>query len=72
MERKDAIIIGAGAERRSFVPTSDATIWISSWEEFKASGGVCCYAEDQATIELQLPEPYKFSIQFFRQGGKLT
>lgn len=50
--------------RRYYVPTSDKTKWVSTWEEFKAAGGVHCFSEDHGEIELLLPEPYKFSIQF--------
>lgn len=46
------------------VPTTDRTKWVSTWKEFKAAGGAVCFEDDQSRIELLLPEPYKFSIQF--------
>ena len=53
--------------RRWYVPTTDRTKWVSTWEEFRAAGGTVSFSEDQAEIELLLPEPYKFSIQFMGQ-----
>jgi hypothetical protein len=49
---------------RYIVPTREETKWVSSWDEFKAAGGMTCFNEDQTEIELLLPEGYKFSIQF--------
>lgn len=53
---------------RHVVPTTDRTVWVSTWEEYKAAGGTCCYNEDQTEIELLLPAPFKFSIQFMGKG----
>ena len=64
----DRIIRGDAVKLRNperwFVPTSDATRWVSTWDEFLAAGGIVSFSEDQAQIELLLPEPYKFSIRF--------
>lgn len=49
---------------RYIVPTSDATKWVATWAEAQAAGLNICWNEDQTEIELLLPEPYKFSIQF--------
>lgn len=46
------------------IPTNEQTKWVESWEEFRAAGGQTCWNGDQTEIELLLPEPYKFSIQF--------
>lgn len=54
---------------RYIVPTTDETKWVGTWEEFKAVGGGMCWSEDQTEIELTLPAPYKFSIQFMRNQG---
>lgn len=51
---------------RYYVPTTNQTKWIGSWEEFNAAGGVVSLSEDQAQIELFLPEGYKFSCSFMR------
>lgn len=48
------------------VPTSDTTKWVADWADFKAAGGMTCNNGDQTEIELLLPAPYKFSIQFGR------
>lgn len=48
------------------VPTTNETKWVGNMEEFTAAGGMICFNEDQTEIELLLPEPYKFSIQFFK------
>jgi hypothetical protein len=40
------------------------TKWVTTWEEFRAAGGAMGFAEDQTTITLSLPAPYKFSIKF--------
>lgn len=53
---------------RLIVPTSEATLWVADWAEFKDAKGVCTFSEDQTEITLSLPEPYKFSIGFYRQG----
>lgn len=74
MPREDAITIGYGASRRPFVltvygtgdPERD-TIWVDSWEQFRAVGGQMCWSEDQTEIELSLPVRHKFSIQFMRK-----
>lgn len=52
---------------RWYVPTSEQTKWVSTWAEFKAAGGTTNFSEDQGEIELLLPAPFKFSIQFMRQ-----
>ena len=49
---------------RYIVPTSENTIWVDSWEQFKQVGGTTCWSEDQTEITLSLPERYKFSINF--------
>lgn len=55
---------------RYIVPTTEGTRWVSNWDEFRAAGGVLAFNEDQTAIELQLPAPYKFSIQFARATAK--
>lgn len=55
---------------RWIVPTSDATKWVNTWAEFKEVGGIASFSEDQAEIELLLPEPYKFSIGFNKAEEK--
>lgn len=49
---------------RYFVPTSEKTLWVTNLVEFNAAGGLMVFNEDQTQIELRLPAPYKFSIQF--------
>ena len=66
--RADAILYNG----RFFVPTvygqlSGNTQWVCDWAEFKAAGGVACLAEDQTSIELTLPEGYKFGCGFLRR-----
>ena len=51
---------------RYFVPTSNETKWVDTWEGFLAAGGVVCFNEGQTEIELLLPEPYKFGCGFMR------
>lgn len=51
---------------RYYVPTTEQTKWVSTWEEFIAAGGTVCFNEGQTELELLLPEPWKFSIQFER------
>lgn len=51
---------------RYIVPTTDRTKWVSNWAEFIAAGGQTNWNEDQTEIELLLPEPFKFGIQFQR------
>jgi hypothetical protein len=68
--REDAIRIGTDGSRRLFCPTSDTTKWVDTWEAAKAAGMEVCWNEDQTEIELRLPAPYKFSIQF--QRGERT
>lgn len=69
-------MIGDSAGRRPYVPTiygqgpEQDTIWVDSWEQFRAVGGVMCWSEDQTEIELTLPIRHKFSIQFMRQEVK--
>lgn len=58
--------------RRLYVPTvwgekSGNTVWVSTWEQFRAVGGVKNFSEDQTEITLTLPEGHKFSIQFQQQ-----
>ena len=66
--RDDAIRIGTNADgsRRLFCPTTEQTLWVDTWEAAKAAGMEVCWNEDQTEIELRLPAPYKFSIQFQR------
>jgi hypothetical protein len=53
---------------RWLVPTEyGKTKWVTTWAEFRVAGGVMGFAEDQTTITLSLPAPYKFSIQFERR-----
>jgi hypothetical protein len=66
MVREDAITLGSGASRRLYCPTTDETKWVDTWEEAKAAHMEVCWNEDQTEIELRLPAPYKFSIQFQR------
>lgn len=71
--REDALKLHDG---RYYVPTiygkgDDVdTIWVDSWEQFKAVGGGMCWSEDQTEIELTLPVRHKFSIQFMRLKDK--
>jgi hypothetical protein len=67
--REDAKQIGYDDSRRPFCPTTEATIWVETWEAAKAAGMEVCWNEDQTEIELRLPAPYKFSIQFQRKEG---
>lgn len=46
------------------VPTTNKTKWVATWAELRAAGANVCWNEDQTEIELLLPEPFKFSIQF--------
>ena len=61
--REDAV---RDRDHNYYVPTTDETKWVSSWEELLAAGGMICFNDDQTEIELLLPEPYKFSIQFMK------
>jgi len=64
-------VIRSDAEKvhgRYIVPTSAKTQWVHTWADFKAAGGNLCFNEDQTEIELLLPEPYKFSIQFGKEA----
>lgn len=63
MPREDAVQYMG----RYIVPTSDQTIWVDSWEQFREVGGQMCWSEDQTEIELTLPVNHKFSIQFMRK-----
>jgi hypothetical protein len=54
---------------RWFVPTSERTKWVSTWDEFLAAGGIASFSEDGTQMELLLPEPYKFSIQFIKESS---
>lgn len=51
---------------RYLVPTTNDTVWIDNWEDFRRVDGVMCFSEDQSEIELQLPVGHKFSIRFQR------
>jgi len=63
--RRDAVIVGgAGRQPRRYVLTTDATIWVGTWEEFRKAGGCRHWNEDQTEIVLTVPEPYKLSIKF--------
>ena len=64
--REDALRIGSGSSQRLFCPTTETTKWVETWQEAKAAGMEVCWNEDQTEIELRLPAPYKFSIQFQR------
>lgn len=52
---------------RYYCPTTEATQWVTTWQEFKDAGGNIAFNEDQTEIELLLPEPYKFGVTFMRQ-----
>lgn len=73
--REDAIMHNG----RPFVPTvygtgdpERDTIWVDTWEQFRAVGGVVTWSEDQSEIELTLPVRHKFSIQFMRTDAKVA
>ena len=51
---------------RWIVPTSDATPWVNTWDEFRRAGGYIVFGEDQTEATLKLPAPYKLSIRFMR------
>ena len=51
---------------RHICPTTEATRWVSTWNEFLVAGGTVCFNEDQTELELLLPAPFKFSIKFQR------
>ena len=40
------------------------TKWVYNWDEFKSSGGMMAFNEDQTEIKLSLPPPYKFVCSF--------
>lgn len=65
--REDAVRIGSDGNRRNYCPTTEKTLWVETWDEAKAAGMEVCWNEDQTEIELRLPAPYKFSIQFQRR-----
>jgi hypothetical protein len=54
---------------RFLVPTTPETVWVDTWEQFRAVGGGMCWSEDQTEIELTLPVGHKFSIRFMRSGA---
>lgn len=64
MPREDATRQPDG---RYVVYTTDETVWVATWAEFKAAKGVMCWSEDQTEITLELPVGHKFSIKFTRK-----
>lgn len=65
IQREDAVVIGhTPATRRYYVPTTESTVWVRNWEQFRMAGGRASWNEDQTEITLSLPVGHKFSIQF--------
>lgn len=75
MPREDAIKHNGRYIVPTIYGTGDSaldTIWINTWDEFRAAGGGMCWSEDQTEIELTLPVRHKFSIQFMRQNAPVS
>jgi hypothetical protein len=65
-KRMDAV---KQADGRWAVPSGRDTVWVETWEKFRAVGGMVGFNEDQTEVTLTLPPGVKFSVGFARDDN---